>query len=79
MPFDLGRFVELRALGGRQHRKASQRDGRIVAALERAAGPKRRKDPAEASGGEGGSFDRALRKVEDAGRVAKDGDLWGLA
>jgi hypothetical protein len=71
--------TDLRVVGERQRRNTSQRDRRIMAALERAAAPMRRKDLAEASGGEGGSFDRALRRLEDAGRVAKDGDLWKLA
>jgi hypothetical protein len=71
--------TELGVVGERQRRNPSQRDRRIVAALESTAGPMRRKDLAEASGGEGGSFARALGKLQDAGRVVKDGDLWKLA
>jgi hypothetical protein len=76
-----GRMVsaELLVLGESSRKNRSDRAERIVTALKDAGEPLRRKDLAAASGGEGGSFDRALRDMENRDVIVKDGDLWALA
>jgi hypothetical protein len=70
--------TDVRVVGERQRRNRSDRSDRIVAALGE-QGPKRRKDLADACGGEGGSFDRALRALCDSGSVMRDGERFRLA
>jgi AAA domain len=69
--------TEIRVVGERTRRIKSDRGGRIIEALK--DGPIRRKDLADACGGEGGSFDRALVELAGAHRIVKDGDHWKLA
>jgi hypothetical protein len=69
--------TQISVLGERKRRQKSDKREQIIAAVT--GGPLRRKPLAEACGGEGGSFDRALADLREEGLVVKEGELYKLA